>query len=325
MLLAFSLINKGCCNAGPKIMVWGFDYQRLRSAMETNSKGELNFLKVLFLFINFSDKGRIAARLVKVLHATKSFQRVPCGGGATDDADKRGSTPIEEKSCFLETTYIWTALGYRWISPVNVEKFDDKYFGKKVEKKKTKGGGMFFEVKKEAPSKIGICPFGCRFCVAKLTKEAILWTSFTPKRKMIPIPSNAVGDYSILSTSSKFNEFSSFEEVLKLYKGGLPVRKSDFLESIREKIPFEFSRELFRSDGEHLSKFPVPQVTQGTLWKYRMLLFVMRTDLVGEFVGYTRPKTRRVPSSLSTIDVPNRDEKETKIVAYSGTMEAGKK
>ncbi|KAI3737444.1 hypothetical protein L2E82_27447 [Cichorium intybus] len=29
-------------------------------------------------------------------------------------------------------------------------------------------------------------------------------------------------------------------------------------------------------------------------WKYRMLLFVMRTDLVGEFVGHTRPKTSRV-------------------------------
>ncbi|XP_076929865.1 large ribosomal subunit protein eL6-like [Bidens hawaiensis] len=35
------------------------------------------------------------------------------------------------------------------ISGVNVEKFDDKYFGKKVEKKKTKGEGEFFEAEKE--------------------------------------------------------------------------------------------------------------------------------------------------------------------------------
>ncbi|KAF8022291.1 hypothetical protein BT93_G2441 [Corymbia citriodora subsp. variegata] len=35
------------------------------------------------------------------------------------------------------------------VSGVNVEKFDDKYFGKKVEKKKTKGEGEFFEAEKE--------------------------------------------------------------------------------------------------------------------------------------------------------------------------------
>ncbi|KAI3721189.1 hypothetical protein L2E82_32195 [Cichorium intybus] len=38
------------------------------------------------------------------------------------------------------------------ISGVNVEKFDDKYFGKKVEKKKTKGEGEFFEAEKEEKS-----------------------------------------------------------------------------------------------------------------------------------------------------------------------------
>lgn len=64
-------------------------------------------------------------------------------------------------------------------------------------------------------------------------------------------------------SSNKFNEFQCFEDVLKLYKGGVTMPKSDFLESIREKIPFEFFRELFRSDGEHLSKFPVPQIIEG--------------------------------------------------------------
>ncbi|MBA0781738.1 hypothetical protein Gotri_002630 [Gossypium trilobum] len=35
------------------------------------------------------------------------------------------------------------------ISGVNVEKFDDKYFAKEVEKKKKKGEGEFFEAEKE--------------------------------------------------------------------------------------------------------------------------------------------------------------------------------
>ncbi|GAA0155108.1 ribosomal protein [Lithospermum erythrorhizon] len=35
------------------------------------------------------------------------------------------------------------------IATVNVDKFDDKYFAKKVEKKKTKGEGEFFEADKE--------------------------------------------------------------------------------------------------------------------------------------------------------------------------------
>ena len=35
------------------------------------------------------------------------------------------------------------------ISGVNVEKFDDKYFAKKAEKKKKKGEGNFFEAEKE--------------------------------------------------------------------------------------------------------------------------------------------------------------------------------
>lgn len=35
------------------------------------------------------------------------------------------------------------------ISGVNLEKFDDKYFGKKVEKKKKKGESEFFEAEKQ--------------------------------------------------------------------------------------------------------------------------------------------------------------------------------
>lgn len=35
------------------------------------------------------------------------------------------------------------------VSGVNIEKFDDKYFAKQVEKKKKKGEGEFFEAEKE--------------------------------------------------------------------------------------------------------------------------------------------------------------------------------
>ncbi|XP_024963319.1 probable linoleate 9S-lipoxygenase 5 [Cynara cardunculus var. scolymus] len=63
-------------------------------------------------------------------------------------------------------------------------------------------------------------------------------------------------------SSNNFNEFSSFEDVLKLYKGALKIPKSNLLESVREKIPLEFFRELLRSDGEPLAKFPTPQVIE---------------------------------------------------------------
>lgn len=38
------------------------------------------------------------------------------------------------------------------ITGVNVEKFDDKYFSKEVQKKKKKGEGEFFEAEKEVHS-----------------------------------------------------------------------------------------------------------------------------------------------------------------------------
>lgn len=40
------------------------------------------------------------------------------------------------------------------VSGVNVEKYDDKYFAKEVEKKKKKGEGEFFEADKEVSSVI---------------------------------------------------------------------------------------------------------------------------------------------------------------------------
>lgn len=55
------------------------------------------------------------------------------------------------------------------------------------------------------------------------------------------------------------NEFDSFEDVLKLYEGGVEVPEG-LLKSIRDSTPAEMVKEIFRTDGERLLKFPVPQV-----------------------------------------------------------------
>ncbi|KAI4349977.1 hypothetical protein L6164_010510 [Bauhinia variegata] len=55
------------------------------------------------------------------------------------------------------------------------------------------------------------------------------------------------------------NEFDSFEDILKLYDGGIQVPEG-FLKDIMDKIPFEMLKEIFRPDGERFCKFPMPQV-----------------------------------------------------------------
>ena len=50
------------------------------------------------------------------------------------------------------------------ISGVNLEKFDDCYFAKEVERKKKKGEGEFFEAEKE------VCPSVCFCCIFYLSK-----------------------------------------------------------------------------------------------------------------------------------------------------------
>ncbi|KAJ6694317.1 hypothetical protein OIU85_005040 [Salix viminalis] len=58
------------------------------------------------------------------------------------------------------------------------------------------------------------------------------------------------------------NEFDSFDDVLKLYEGGIKLPCVPLLENIRKNIPLEFLEEIFRSDGERFFKFPKPQVIQ---------------------------------------------------------------
>ncbi|KAF9618796.1 hypothetical protein IFM89_002664 [Coptis chinensis] len=55
------------------------------------------------------------------------------------------------------------------------------------------------------------------------------------------------------------NEFDTFQDVLDLYEGGIPVPRGA-LKRIREIIPLQMFKEILRSDGERPPKFPTPDV-----------------------------------------------------------------
>ncbi|PRQ42208.1 putative linoleate 9S-lipoxygenase [Rosa chinensis] len=55
------------------------------------------------------------------------------------------------------------------------------------------------------------------------------------------------------------NEFDSFEDVLKLYEGGIPLPEG-FLKDIGDNIPLEMIKEIFRTDGAEFLRFPTPEV-----------------------------------------------------------------
>ena len=58
------------------------------------------------------------------------------------------------------------------------------------------------------------------------------------------------------------NEFDTFQDVLNLYEGGIKLPDSPALDKIRDMIPLEMIKELVRTDGERLLKYPLPQVIQ---------------------------------------------------------------
>jgi linoleate 9S-lipoxygenase len=63
------------------------------------------------------------------------------------------------------------------------------------------------------------------------------------------------------------NEFDTFEDVLKLYEGGIKLPNKPTLHKIRDHVPWEMLRELVRNDGERFLKFPKPDVIKGALMK----------------------------------------------------------
>ncbi len=60
------------------------------------------------------------------------------------------------------------------------------------------------------------------------------------------------------------NEFDSFQDVLKLYEGGVKL-PDGLLETIRDNIPAEMLKQIFPTDGEGLLKYPMPQVIKGII------------------------------------------------------------
>ncbi|XP_058073716.1 probable linoleate 9S-lipoxygenase 5 [Magnolia sinica] len=65
------------------------------------------------------------------------------------------------------------------------------------------------------------------------------------------------------------NEFDTFQDVLNLYEGGIQLPNITACNRIKNRIPFEMIKELVRTDGERLLKFPMPQVIQADQFAWR--------------------------------------------------------
>nr|CAD1837618.1 unnamed protein product [Ananas comosus var. bracteatus] len=72
-----------------------------------------------------------------------------------------------------------------------------------------------------------------------------------------------------ISNATPF-KFDSFDDVLKLYDGGIPVPKISLFDELREKNPIEMIEELLHTKGnQRLRKLPKPQVIQADEWAWR--------------------------------------------------------
>ncbi|KAJ4979709.1 hypothetical protein NE237_010489 [Protea cynaroides] len=58
-------------------------------------------------------------------------------------------------------------------------------------------------------------------------------------------------------------EFTTFQDVLNLYEGGIQLPNGPRFDKVKDAIPWDLLKELVRSDGERLLKFPMPQVING--------------------------------------------------------------
>ncbi|CAA7395412.1 unnamed protein product [Spirodela intermedia] len=64
-------------------------------------------------------------------------------------------------------------------------------------------------------------------------------------------------------------EFDTFEDVLKLYEGGIDLPDCPAFEDVRNQIPFQLIKELIRTDGEHLLRLPTPDVIKAYKFAWR--------------------------------------------------------
>jgi len=72
------------------------------------------------------------------------------------------------------------------------------------------------------------------------------------------------------------NEFDSFEDVLRLYEGGIKLPQGPLFKALTAAIPLEMIRELLRTDGEGILRFPTPLVIKGTI------CYIIRSNLANE-------------------------------------------
>lgn len=67
-------------------------------------------------------------------------------------------------------------------------------------------------------------------------------------------------------------EFDTFQDVLDMYEGGLPM-PSGLIKDIRENVPPAMLKEIFRTDGERALRFPVPHIIKGIAYVSAFLSF----------------------------------------------------
>uniref|UniRef100_M1CAP4 Lipoxygenase n=1 Tax=Solanum tuberosum TaxID=4113 RepID=M1CAP4_SOLTU len=65
------------------------------------------------------------------------------------------------------------------------------------------------------------------------------------------------------------NEFDNFEDVLKLYEGGIKLPVGPWLKAIIDSIPSEILKDILQTDGQGLLKYPTPQVIQEDKFAWR--------------------------------------------------------
>jgi linoleate 9S-lipoxygenase len=74
-------------------------------------------------------------------------------------------------------------------------------------------------------------------------------------------------------------EFDSFQDVRDLFEGGIKLP----LDVISTISPLPVIKELFRTDGENVLKFPPPHVVKGVINTYLFKLNIMQIKLCFEY------------------------------------------